>query len=118
MNEPSRQTPVLRLEWWRFALLAFIALSVIGGVTVHRFQPGDWRTVVAMAVFGMSLVGFFAYRWRHMRADAAIGRPTPEEFNRSPRAYVLGPVLPLVVWFAVTIAALIIFAVLSARRGA
>jgi uncharacterized membrane protein len=117
MNEPTRQTPVLRLEWWRFAVVAFLALSIISGITLLGFQPGNRRTSVAMAVFGVSLVGFFAYRWRRLRADAAIGRPTPEEFNRSPRAYILGPVLPLVVWFAVTVAALIIFAVLSARRG-
>jgi hypothetical protein len=118
MSDPLRQTPVLRLEWWRFAVAAVLALSVIGIVTVAGFQPGNWGTLVAMAMFGISLVGFFAYRWHHLRADAASGRLKAEEFSRDPRGHILGPILPLIVWFVVTVVALIAIAVFSATRGA
>jgi hypothetical protein len=118
MNEPPRQTPVLRLEWWRFAVVAFLALSVIGVVAVVGFQPGNRGTLVAMAMFGISLVAFFAYRWHRLRTDVATGRLAPEEFYRDPRAYIRGPVLPLVVWVVATIVALIVIVALSAKRGA
>jgi hypothetical protein len=117
MNEPPRKPPVLRLEWWRFAVLAFLALSVIGVVALVKFRPGDWSPVVAMAILGTSLVSFFAYRWQRLRTDAASGRLTPEAFYGDPRAYIRGPVLPLVVWFAVTFVAIILIAVFGATRG-
>jgi hypothetical protein len=117
MSEPPRQIPVLRLEWWRFAVVAFLSLVVIGFVTVAGTQPGNRGISVAMAVFGLSLVAFFAYRWHRLRGDAATGDLTPEEFYRSPRAHILGPLLPLVIWFVTTVVAVIGIAVLSATRG-
>jgi hypothetical protein len=118
MSEPPRKMPVLRLDWWRFSVVAFLSLSVIGIVTVVGFEPDNRGTSVAMAVFGLSLVAFFAYRWHRLRTDAATGRLTPEEFYRDPRAHIRGPLLPLVVWLVLTIAALIAIVVFSATRGA
>jgi hypothetical protein len=118
MSELPRQSPVLRLEWWRFSVVAILSLAIIGFVTVAGVQSDSPGTSVGMAVFALSLVAFFAYRWHRLRSDAATGTLTPEEFYRSPRAHILGPMLPLVIWFVATVVALIAIALLSATRGA
>ena len=116
MNERSHESPKVRLDWWRFAIVATAFLSVIGFVAVVRRQTKSLSPLLEMAVLGLSAVAFFAYRWHRLRVDLAAGRLTPETFYQDPRAHVRGPILPLTLWFLATIGTIFAIVVLDATH--
>lgn len=116
MTESARQTRVLRFEWWRYAVVAFFTLAVLGALTV--LSSSDRITSFAMAELGISVTSFFAYRWHRVRTEAAAGRLTRDEFYRDPQARICGPLVPLLVWFCATLVAIIATVFLGAMKGA
>jgi hypothetical protein len=102
-NQDSRP---LRLGWGAFAAAAVLVAAIIGLVT---FLPGDGaRPVrVPMGLFCVSIIGFFAVRWHSLRKQVFSGQLLPSGFRKDPRRYILGPRLPLGIWFAITITLLI-----------
>ena len=117
MRERPNEEPWIRLDWWRFAVVATLSLSIMGLVASVGRQTSKWSPTLAMAVLGLSAVSFLAYRWHRLRSDVAAGHLTREVFYREPRAQILGPVLPLALWFVVTIMTMFTIVVLGAIRG-
>ena len=90
-----------------------IMVLIIGMLT---FLPGpDARPIrVPMWFFCTSTLVFFAFRWHSLRKRVFSGQVSPAEFREDPRRHLLGPRLPLVLWFVATIVILIGIVVIEA----
>jgi hypothetical protein len=110
---PSADSRPLRLGWGSFALVAIMTVVIFGLLT---FLPGEATrsTRLPMWFFCFSLLGFFAFRWHSLRKVVFSGQLSPSEFRKDPRRHLLGPRLPLVVWFVMTIAILLSFVIVQA----
>jgi len=104
MRDNLNIKPPLRLEWWRFGVLAsLIALVFAGVIALPRHRPNDLPTTLAVVILGASLICFFAYRFYKLRVEIREGRFLLEEFRQNPRRYIRGPLGVVVVWFSCTL---------------
>ena len=94
-----------------------IAAMVVITFGMLIFLPGAGaRPVrVAMGFFGGPMLGFFAFRWHVLRRRVFSGEISAAEFRRDPRGHVLGPRLPVVIWFVITLVLLIGIVVVGAE---
>jgi hypothetical protein len=92
-------------------------VAVLGVVALSGREPGRWSQPVAMAVFGLSVVTFLAFRWHRLRQELAAGILTPESFSGSVRAKLLGPMFPLALWFVATVTVVIGITLYGATHG-
>jgi hypothetical protein len=104
-----------RFEWWRFGTMAILlGLIFIGIVALPRRHPTDFSIILAMAGFGASLIGFFAYRWHQLRVEVRESRFLIDEYLRNPQVYIRGSIVVFAVWFVCTLTLTIGIVVYSA----
>jgi hypothetical protein len=118
--EPTPANPVvIRLDWWRFILLAIIGAGIPTAlVLLSRIYRSSPSVTLAMGVFALSLLIYFAIRWRSLRIEVAQGTFRTAEFRKDPKRYIRGPERFFRAWFACTIVlmlCIVIYAAISSR---
>src|SRR5579871_4325232 len=117
MNQPaSGRLP--RFTWRRLAPLGIVFLLIPGLLASLAWRTHQIGTALAMAIFGLSLVGFFGYRLNRLQREIATGRLTAQEYWRDPQRCIRGPTAPLALWFALTFIVMLGLVVLFAFRDA
>ena len=115
MEPTPRGSAVIRLDWWRFTLLAMIGAGIPTALVllshVYRRSPS---VTLAMGVFALSLLMYFALRWRSLRIEVAKGTFRTDEFRRNPQNYIRGPRRMFLVWFACTLVAILSIVIYAA----
>jgi len=103
MGKPANACGSLRLDWWRFAVLALITIGIIAGIELAAdSSETTLGASLATALFTFSLIGFSAYRWHRLRVLASSGRIADEDLRRDVARHLRGPSGPFIVWVVVT----------------
>ena len=107
----------LELSWTRFGFCfavigIFPALMIISNIN----DRDSWTATTAVCLLFLSLMGFFSLGWARLRRENAAKPILVTESDRILQL-LIGPVIPAVAWFAITVLVIIVFAVASALFG-
>jgi hypothetical protein len=104
----------LNLSWSRFFFMflgmgaIFILIAALGTI-----GGGSWEATAAPIILFISVMVFFAFRWRQIRKAVAPEKIAFVDTDQIPRL-LIGPVLPAVLWFLLTLVAVTAVAVIPA----
>lgn len=104
-------------SWTRFVLSiacigVFPALLIAAGME----DRDSWLSIAATCFLFVSLAGFFSRGWARLRKEHAIKPILPSETDRI-RQILIGPVVPAIIWFTVTILVVIVVVIVTVFSG-
>jgi len=108
MKPNTGGSAVIRLDWWRFLVIAILIVGIPAALVLlghlHSSAPG---VALSMGVFALSLLVYFALRWRSLRIEIAQGTFRSDEFRKNPQNYIRGSGKLFWTWVASTFAAML-----------